>query len=180
VTTLDFERSSIGSAVGTGKNVETLIRYAQDHAEDEVSLLRHRVGLRHDLADRYLEAQIARLMSYRIVTMQASGLIPNHEASMGKLYPMELNQRIASTAMHVFGLSRTAVARGRSGRSGTGRSTTIICGPWRTRSRVGRARFSATSSRGGGCRGRMGVQTVAPTCGMAWKPSGMARMVAGC
>ena len=103
VTTLDFERSSIGSAVGVGRSVQALIRHAQED-RDGVSLLGRRVGLRNELADRYLEAQIARLISYRIVTMQAAGLIPNHEASMGKLYAMELNQRIASTAMHVFGL----------------------------------------------------------------------------
>ena len=104
VTTLDFERSSIGSAVGMGKHVRTLIRAAQEHQGNGVSQLGHRAGLRVELADRYLESQIARLISYRIVTMQAQGLIPNHEASMGKLYAMELNQRIASTAMHVFGL----------------------------------------------------------------------------
>ena len=104
VTTLDFERSSIGSAVGMGKGVQTLIRHAQESAESGVSQLYHRAGLRNELADRYLESQIARMISYRIVTMQAQGLIPNYEASMGKLYAMELNQRIASTAMHVFGL----------------------------------------------------------------------------
>ena len=104
VTTLDFERSSIGSAVGMGKHVKTLIRAAQEQQRNGVSQLGHRAGLRVELADRYLESQIARLISYRIVTMQAQGLIPNHEASMGKLYSMELNQRIASTAMHVFGL----------------------------------------------------------------------------
>ena len=104
VTTLDFERSSIGSPVGVRKSVERLIRYAREYRAEAVSVLGRRAGLRHALADRYLEAQIARLISYRIVTLQAQGQIPNYEASVGKLYAMELNQRIASTAMHVFGL----------------------------------------------------------------------------
>ena len=120
VTTLDFERSSIGSAVGMGKNVRTLIRAAQEHQGNGVSQLGHRAGLRVELADRYLESQIARLISYRIVTMQAQGLIPNHEASMGKLYAMELNQRIASTAMHVFGLhGQLWTGEGRAPRGGS-------------------------------------------------------------
>ena len=44
------------------------------------------------------------MMSYRVVTMQAKGLIPNHEASMTKLFASELNQRIARTGMKVLGL----------------------------------------------------------------------------
>jgi alkylation response protein AidB-like acyl-CoA dehydrogenase len=43
-------------------------------------------------------------MSYRVVTMQAQGLIPNHEASMTKLFASELTQRIARTGMKVLGL----------------------------------------------------------------------------
>ena len=43
-------------------------------------------------------------MSYRVVTMQAKGLIPNHEASMTKLFASELSQRIARTGMKVLGL----------------------------------------------------------------------------
>ena len=44
------------------------------------------------------------MMSYRIITMQDQGIIPNYEASMSKLYSMELNQRVADTAMHTLGL----------------------------------------------------------------------------
>ena len=44
------------------------------------------------------------MISYRIVSMQNQGLIPNHEASMAKLFAMELNQRIQSTAIKVLGL----------------------------------------------------------------------------
>jgi alkylation response protein AidB-like acyl-CoA dehydrogenase len=37
-----------------------------------------------------------RLMSYRVISMQNAGLIPNHEASMCKLFGSELGQRIAA------------------------------------------------------------------------------------
>ena len=103
VTTLDFERSRIGSAVGIGQAVASLVRWAKQEAAGR-SRLGRRPRLRLALAERVIEAQIARMISYRIVTMQAAGEIPNHEASMGKLYAMELNQRIAATAVEVFGL----------------------------------------------------------------------------
>ena len=61
-------------------------------------------SLKTELADRYVEANVARLMSYRVVTMQAKGMIPNHEASMTKLFASELNQRIARTGVKVLGL----------------------------------------------------------------------------
>ena len=101
VTTLDFERSSIGSAVGMRQNVEALIDFAKS---SDQSALGRRESLRNELADRYIEAQGAMMMSYRIITMQDQGLIPNYEASMSKLYSMELNQRVATTSMHVLGL----------------------------------------------------------------------------
>ncbi len=101
VTTLDFERSSIGSAVGMRQGVEELIDFAKT---SDKSGLAHRGALRHELAERYIEAQGAMMMSYRIITMQDQGIIPNYEASMSKLYSMELNQRVADTAMHTLGL----------------------------------------------------------------------------
>ena len=97
-TTLDFERSSIGSAVGLRHRVDEIARYARQHGGGGPA------SLRWELADRYVEAHVARLMSYRVVTMQAKGMIPNYEASMTKLYASELTQRIAGTAVKVLGL----------------------------------------------------------------------------
>ena len=44
------------------------------------------------------------MLSYRLITMQNRGLIPNYEASATKLYSMELNQRIANTGIKLLGL----------------------------------------------------------------------------
>jgi alkylation response protein AidB-like acyl-CoA dehydrogenase len=44
------------------------------------------------------------MFSYRVVTLQNRGLIPNYEASMMKLYNAELNQRIARTGVRTLGL----------------------------------------------------------------------------
>ncbi len=103
VTTLDFERSSIGSAVGMQQSVEDVIRYAKEHRGSGLSTVDQR-ETQLALTDRYIETQTARMISYRIVSMQNQGLIPNHEASMAKLFAMELNQRIQSTAIKVLGL----------------------------------------------------------------------------
>jgi alkylation response protein AidB-like acyl-CoA dehydrogenase len=102
VTTLDFERSSIGSAVGIQQTVEDIVKFAKE--QDNFSRLKHDPLLRYELADRSIEAEVAILMSYRIASMQSKGLIPNYEASMCKLYSTELNQRLARTQMKVTGL----------------------------------------------------------------------------
>jgi alkylation response protein AidB-like acyl-CoA dehydrogenase len=103
-TTLDFERSSIGSAVGLRLQLDGLVKYANEHANDGTSRTHQLGSVKTELADRYVEAAVARLMSYRVITMQANGLIPNHEASMTKLFASELNQRIARTGVKVLGL----------------------------------------------------------------------------
>ena len=103
VTTLDFERSSIGSAVGMQQSVEDVIRYAKQQRGTGLSSVDRR-ETKLALTDRYIETQTARMISYRIVSMQNQGLIPNHEASMAKLFAMELNQRITATAVKVLGL----------------------------------------------------------------------------
>jgi alkylation response protein AidB-like acyl-CoA dehydrogenase len=103
-TTLDFERSSIGSAVGIKLTLQGLVKYAQKHQDDATSRTGYLDTVKMELADRFVEANVARLMSYRVVTMQAKGMIPNHEASMTKLFASELNQRIARTGIKVLGL----------------------------------------------------------------------------
>jgi alkylation response protein AidB-like acyl-CoA dehydrogenase len=121
-TTLDFERSSIGSAVGMRQQVENLIRFAQEHTDDHQSSLGWNSGLRYELSDRLVETQVAKMLSYRVVTMQAKGLVPNYEASITKLFASELNQRIARTGIKATGLygqllpaSEHAAAKGRYG-----------------------------------------------------------------
>jgi len=42
--------------------------------------------------------------SFRVVSMQERGLIPNYEASTAKLFNSELVQRLALTGTRVFGL----------------------------------------------------------------------------
>jgi alkylation response protein AidB-like acyl-CoA dehydrogenase len=103
-TTLSFERSNIGSAVGQRQTIEDLVRYAREHKDGKSTLARN-PALRLELADRYVEAQTATMLSYKIISIQAKeGVAPGHEASVAKLFGTELNQRIYRTAMKMLGL----------------------------------------------------------------------------
>ena len=101
-TTLDFERSSIGSAVGVRKQLERLIKNAKA-GKDGLSFDRN-PKVKGAFVDRWIEAEVAKMLSYRVVNMQVRGLIPNHEASMCKLFSSELSQRIAGLAMYLSGM----------------------------------------------------------------------------
>ena len=103
-TTLDIERSNIGSSVGQQQSVEDLARFARENKGDGVVRLDWDAGLRYELAERYIETEAALMLSSRVVTLQARGMIPNYEASAVKLYSMEMAQRIANTGLRLLGL----------------------------------------------------------------------------
>jgi len=97
-TTLDFERSSIGTSIAQTNAVEDLLVWVKDRRGAV------QPTVRLELAERAIEAEAARLMSYRVISMQNRGMVPNHESSAVKIYAAELNQRITGTAMKVAGL----------------------------------------------------------------------------
>ena len=103
MTLLDFERSNIAGAVETRRRLRSLIDYldtddgrlrAQDRGERARTLI----------ADRWIESEVLFNFSFRIISIQASGMVPNYEASTSKIFGSELNQRTANTGMKVFGL----------------------------------------------------------------------------
>ncbi|MCZ2108620.1 MAG: acyl-CoA dehydrogenase family protein [Dehalococcoidia bacterium] len=98
-TTLDFERSSIGNAVGQRQALEYYIRHLKQHPAVSKD------AVRAEMADRWIEAATAKTLSYRVITIQAEGRVPNHEASIAKLFNTELSQRIARTAMKITGMA---------------------------------------------------------------------------
>ncbi len=100
-TTLDFERSSIGNAVGQRQSLEYYLR--EYRRAKEAGRVNRAGAVKSEIAERWIEAATARTLSYRVVTIQASGGVPNHEASAAKLFNTELSQRIARTAMKIVG-----------------------------------------------------------------------------
>ncbi|MHB8574985.1 MAG: acyl-CoA dehydrogenase family protein [Dehalococcoidia bacterium] len=97
-TTLDFERSSIAASTSMLLVVRDLADWVRSSGR-KLSAVQ-----RQDLAERMVEAEIGRLLSYQVISMQKRGLIPNKEASVAKLYNGELDQRIATTGMRILGL----------------------------------------------------------------------------
>ena len=101
-TTLDFERSGIINGVSLQRLVHELAAFVRERKDvrDDGGL----ESVRHELADRAIEAEISIVLSYRVVTMQAKGIVPNQEASITKLFGSELAQRIARTGVKLGGL----------------------------------------------------------------------------
>ena len=96
---LDFERSDIRRAVVLGHMIHAYVAAARETAAGV-----HRLkAMRAEIADRSIEAMITRLLSYRIISMQKRGLVPNHEASAAKVFRTETHQRIAHTGVRLFG-----------------------------------------------------------------------------
>ena len=111
MTLLDFERSNIAGAVSARKSLSRLI--AQIQSDQTGMRQRVRGGpLRHEIADRYLETEVMYQLSFRIVSMQNRGEVPNYEASMAKLFNSELGQRLALTSTRVHGLHANRWADG--------------------------------------------------------------------
>jgi alkylation response protein AidB-like acyl-CoA dehydrogenase len=102
-TTLDFERSSASTSAGIRRSLEELTRYARDTRHNGSALM-DTSHVRHQLADLWVDVNLARLLSYRVVSQQERGEVPNYEASIVKVFNSELNQRMARAGMKVLGL----------------------------------------------------------------------------
>jgi alkylation response protein AidB-like acyl-CoA dehydrogenase len=99
MATLDFERSAIGQVASIRRDLEDLLGGLRDGAQAIGS------SDRTALADRFLETEVVRGLSLRILSMQEHGMVPNYEASMAKLFTTELNQRIARTGLKLLGMT---------------------------------------------------------------------------
>jgi 3-oxocholest-4-en-26-oyl-CoA dehydrogenase alpha subunit len=97
---LDFERSGIQAYAGGRRTLEEITTFAREHR----TLWERNAQVRLALAERAIEVATGTIIAYRIPYMQAAGKIPNHEASMSKLYGSELGQRIAATGIKLLGM----------------------------------------------------------------------------
>ena len=101
---LDFERSNIQGAITTRRSISDLLEYVKTADGEMKSNLGRAGGLRHELAEEFIQTEVLFNFSFRIISMQNRGLIPNYEASTAKLYASELVQRLANTGTKIFGL----------------------------------------------------------------------------
>ena len=102
MTLLDYERSNITGAVSSRRTLDNLREYLKsaDGQKKAPGLRANRLNV----ADRYIETDVMFNFSFRIISMQDRGLIPNHEASVSKLFNSEMSQKIALTGTRIFGL----------------------------------------------------------------------------
>ena len=103
-TLLDFERSGIAGAISARRTIRRLLDYIGEEAGAAQSRLDESDTLRHELALRFVESEVQFQFSFRLVSMQSAGLIPNYEASVNKLFGSELSQNLARTGTKIFGL----------------------------------------------------------------------------
>ncbi len=99
-TTLDFERSGVGRAAAVAMHHKAFMDFAQDPANG-VTLSNPQ---RHAMAEWKMEAEVGRIIGYRVAWMQGNGLVPNYEASMSKVFNTEATQRGARRAINALGL----------------------------------------------------------------------------
>jgi alkylation response protein AidB-like acyl-CoA dehydrogenase len=102
-TLLDFERSGIQYSASSRRTLEEMVTYAKE-TERNGKLLMDDPVISNRLAELAVEVEVSRMISYHIAWMQSQGLVPNMEASTGKLFGTELQQRIAAMGVDLLGL----------------------------------------------------------------------------
>lgn len=98
-TTMDFERAGIARIAR--------LRRAAQRAQDSVRRReRDAVGqaLRARVAGFAVAVEVARLLAYRVVSLQAAGTVPNYEVSIVKLLASETSQAIHQAGTGIAGL----------------------------------------------------------------------------
>jgi alkylation response protein AidB-like acyl-CoA dehydrogenase len=99
MTLLDFERSGIGTTASQRRILEELARVLRSGPADV------RAKNRLKLADFVVANNVGKYIGYRIGHIQASGGVPNYEASVAKIYQSELGQRIYNFGVNMLGMS---------------------------------------------------------------------------
>ena len=100
MATMDFERSAIAASAGLRRSFEDLVEFVR---EEPVAVTIRRDEARALLAETAIELQVARSLSLRVLSMQQLGGVPNHEASIAKLFGSELGQRFARVGVRILG-----------------------------------------------------------------------------
>jgi alkylation response protein AidB-like acyl-CoA dehydrogenase len=102
-TTLDFERSSIGGAVGGQKLLEDLTDYVKTTKYNGTAL-KDMPGVKARMADCAIDVELGRILSYRVATLQARGIVPNYESSIAKLFNTDMQFHLSEAGMEIMGL----------------------------------------------------------------------------
>ena len=104
MTLMDFDRGSLSDTGEDRRALAALAAFVRSGEGALVSRAATHPTVRAEIADRVVESHVGQSLAQRVASMQAAGLIPNYEASIGKCFSTELHQRRARTGMKAFGL----------------------------------------------------------------------------
>jgi alkylation response protein AidB-like acyl-CoA dehydrogenase len=96
-TGLTFERTGVARYAKAGRVIEMLVAYAREAglADDH--------DVRQKLADLRVRYEAARLLAYRVVSIQAEGAVPGVEASIARMHGTQLEQFVAAVGLEILG-----------------------------------------------------------------------------
>ena len=104
MSTLDFERTGIENSADTRRMIDDLLQYVKDTPWNG-GVLAAEPGTKGKLAEMRINAEISRMLSYRVMWLQSVGQVPNYEASVAKAYGAEMVQECVNLAMQILGMS---------------------------------------------------------------------------
>jgi alkylation response protein AidB-like acyl-CoA dehydrogenase len=99
---LDYERSGVGTPASIKRMVETLVQFCNNVKRDGAPLSND-PNIRKKLAKIALDAEVLRLMCYRVTSIQTKKNVPNYEASLTKVFSSELLDRAANLGIEILG-----------------------------------------------------------------------------
>jgi 3-oxocholest-4-en-26-oyl-CoA dehydrogenase alpha subunit len=99
---LDFERSGVGTPARVKRLVEKLVRYCMETRRNG-RFLADDPGIRRQLAQLAVSAEVLRILCFRITSCQIRGKVPSTEASVSKILGAQLLNQTTDVAMHVLG-----------------------------------------------------------------------------
>lgn len=104
-TGLDIERIGAGGIRATAslkRTLDDLIAFIPEIARERRGVTSV-LAARHELAERAIEIEIGRLLSYRLAWVSTKRSVNDYEASVCRLFVVETLKRLAQTAMELVG-----------------------------------------------------------------------------
>jgi alkylation response protein AidB-like acyl-CoA dehydrogenase len=102
-TGLTFERVGIARYARAGRIIERLVDHAKSTATNGAPLSAD-PDVRRRLADLRVRYEAARLLNYRVLSMQTPGQLPSVEASIARLHNTQLEQLVSHVGLELLGL----------------------------------------------------------------------------
>ncbi len=101
---LTFERVGIARYARAGRIIDALVEYVTA-VPAHGRRLADDPDVRAQLADLRIRYEAARLLSYRVLSLQAHGAVPSVEASIARLHNTQLEQLAGHVGLEILGLA---------------------------------------------------------------------------